>query len=513
MSVLELENLSHAIGDRVLYQKANFSLNKGEHVGLVGVNGSGKSTLLKIITGDIVPDAGFVRWQKDITVACLDQYAAIDPALTVQAYLRSAFAYLDAVQEALSALYAAMAEGDTSSEMLNQAASYQETLEREGFYEIEARIAQVAQGLGLAALGYERPVAEMSGGQRAKLILGKLLLTQPDVLLLDEPTNFLDKAHVDWLADTLMSSEKAFIVVSHDETFLQRVCNRICDIDEKKLRKYDGTYSEFLKKKTFLREDYIRKYAAQQREIKKTEAFIRKNIAGRNAKMARGRQKQLNRLERMEALSQKEVKPSFQFSALPFSAREMLVTSQLVVGYQYPLLQGIDFRVKGGQKIVMTGFNGIGKSTLLKTLVGHLSPISGSYHFSEQVRVAYFAQELSWRDATQTPLQIVHDANPHLSRKNVRQHLAQCGLSSALVEQPIGALSGGEQVKVKLCLLGFIPCNFLILDEPTNHLDRLAKMALQEALQQFQGTVLLVSHEEAFYRGWIDEIIDITKSC
>lgn len=513
MSLLELNQLSHAVGDRVLYQAVDFSLNKGEHVGLTGVNGSGKSTLLKILTGEIVPDAGQVHWQAHTVVACLDQYAALDPRLTIQDYLRSAFAELDATQKALLEIYAAMAEGAVSDDVLEKAAVYQDMLECNGFYDIETRIVQVAQGLGLVALGMDRPIAEMSGGQRAKVILGKLLLEQPDVLLLDEPTNFLDKTHVDWLADMLAASEKTFIVVSHDDMFLQRVCNRICDIDDKKLRKYYGTYSEFLQKKTFLREEHMRKYAAQQREIKKTEAFIRKNIAGRNAKIARGRQKQLDRLDRIEALAEKEIAPTYRFSSLPFSETEHLLVSHLAVGYHYPLLRDLDFHVKGGQKVVITGFNGIGKSTLLKTLVGLLPPLAGRFCFSDQVRMAYFAQELSWKDGNQTPLQIVSDADPRLSRKSVRRNLAQCGLSSTLMEQSVNMLSGGEQVKVKLCLLCLTPCNFLILDEPTNHLDRLAKVALQEAVRIFPGTVLLVSHEEAFYRGWVDKIIDITKSC
>lgn len=284
MSVLELENLSHAFGDRVLYRDTTFVLNKGENVGIVGPNGCGKSTLLKIIKGEIVPDVGHVKWLPQVTVGCLDQHAVTEPTLTVEAYLKTAFEKLYAAEEALFVLYKKMSENVVDEAMLQHAADYQEMLETSGFYEIDTRIEQVAQGLGLMTLGLDRTIDSISGGQRAKVILAKLLLMSPDVLLLDEPTNFLDQAHVDWLANTLAATDKAFLVVSHDEAFLERVTNRICDIDQQQLRKYFGSYSDFLQKKTFLREDYIRKYAAQQREIKKTEAFIRKNIAGRKSK-------------------------------------------------------------------------------------------------------------------------------------------------------------------------------------------------------------------------------------
>ena len=252
----------------------------------------------------------------------------------------------------------------------------------EDFYSIDTRIEQVASGLGLFAVGLDRPIGQMSGGQRAKVILAKLLLEKPDVLLLDEPTNFLDKEHVTWLADYLSTLENAFMVVSHDFDFLDKIANRICDIDGNQITKYYGTYSEFLQKKTLLREDYVRQYSAQQKEIKKTEEFIRKNIAGRKSKMARGRQKQLDRMDKLEALDQKEIKPTFHFPALPLTNTEHLCVSHLAVGYYYPMLSEVDFAIKGGQKVVITGFNGIGKSTLLKTLIGQLPALRGQFKFS-----------------------------------------------------------------------------------------------------------------------------------
>ena len=291
MSLLEIEGLTHSFGDNLLYKNAAFSLNKGEHIGIVGQNGTGKSTLIKICTEQIIPDNGRIIWQSQVSIGYLDQYAEIEKSLTMRSFLKSAFSRLYQIEKEMTQLYEKAARGHT--ECLDLAARYQEQLEIYDFYSIETQIEQVANGLGLLATGLERPIEQMSGGQRAKVILAKLLLEKPDVLLLDEPTNFLDKEHILWLSDYLSNLENAFMVVSHDYAFLEKIANRICDIDNDTITKYYGTYSEFLRKKTLLREDYVRQYSAQQKEIKKTEEFIRKNIAGRKSKMARGRRKQL----------------------------------------------------------------------------------------------------------------------------------------------------------------------------------------------------------------------------
>ncbi len=507
MSLLEIENLTHSFGETPLYQNVSLSLCKGEHIGITGQNGTGKSTLIKICTGHLIPDDGRLVWQPNIRIGYLDQYAGIDPDITMRQFLKSAFSDLYDTEKKMEQLYELAAAGD--SDALNRAARYQERLEQSDFYSIHTMIDQIVTGLGLSALGLERSIREMSGGQRAKVILAKLLLEKPDVLLLDEPTNFLDKEHVSWLSDYLSSLKNAFMVVSHDHEFLNKIANRILDIDNRTITKYYGTYNEFLKKKTFLREDYVRQYTAQQKEIKKTEEFIRKNIAGRKSRMARGRQKQLDRMEKLEALDQKEIKPIFHFQSLPLTSTEHLLVKQLAIGYHYPLLSNLEFGIQGGQKIVITGFNGIGKSTLLKTLTGAISPIHGYFKLSDQAVIGYFEQDLKWDKPELTPVQIVSDIFSGLVVKEIRRHLAQCGISSKHAMQPIATLSGGEQAKVKLCLLTLRPCNFLILDEPTNHLDVQAKEALKVALREFQGTVLLVSHEERFYKGWVQRVINI----
>lgn len=509
MSLLEIENLTHSFGETQLYRNAAFSLNKGEHIGIVGQNGVGKSTLIKICTEQTMPDDGRIVWQPNTSVGYLDQYAEIDHNMTMRQFLKSAFSKLYQIEKDMAQLYEKAAVGDINA--LNLAAQYQEQLELHDFYSIDMAVEQVANGLGLLAIGLDCSIAEMSGGQRAKVILAKLLLEKPDVLLLDEPTNFLDRNHVAWLAEYLSALENAFMVVSHDYEFLDKIVNRICDIDNNTITKYYGTYSEFLRKKTLLREDYVRQYVAQQKEIKKTEEFIRKNIAGRKSRMARGRQKQLDRMDKMEAIDQKENKPLFKFTTFPMTNTEHLFVKQLAIGYQYPLLSNLNFGIQGGQKVVITGFNGIGKSTLLKTLTGEISALQGFYKFSEQVVIGYFEQDLVWSDTGQTPIQIIADAFPQLVIKEIRKYLAQCGVSSKHAMQSIGTLSGGEQAKVKMCLLVLRPCNFLIMDEPTNHLDIQAKAALREALSEFSGTVLLVSHEDAFYRDLAQRVINIEK--
>lgn len=509
MSLLDITELTHSFTDRPLFQDAGLTLNRGEHIGIVGQNGAGKSTLIKICTEQLIPDGGRVVWQPNTKWGCLDQYAEIGGASTIREFLRSAFRELYQMEQRMNELYTRAAAGSQSD--LKQAAQCQEELESGGFYSLDTRIEQVASGLGLQALGMDRQVGQISGGQRAKVILAKLLLEKPDVLLLDEPTNFLDKEHVAWLQEYLCGLDNAYMVVSHDSMFLEKIANRICDIDNRRLTKYYGAYSEFLKKKTALRDDYIRQYSAQQKEIKKTEEFIRKNIAGRKSKMARGRQKQLDRMEKLEALNQKEIRPAFHFPCLPVTKTEHLTVKCLSVGYDGPVLSDLSFSVTGGQKVVITGFNGIGKSTLLKTLVGSLPAFNGSFTWSEQVETGYFEQDLSWEDDTLNPVQLVSQAFPDLTAKEVRRYLSRSGITAKHAMQAAGTLSGGEQAKVKLCLLTLRPCNFLILDEPTNHLDIQAKAALQTALSEFPGTVLLVSHEEKFYRKWVQRVINVEK--
>lgn len=509
MSLLEITNLSHGFGDKTIYKSAAFSLFKGEHVGIVGQNGAGKSTLINICTGELLPDEGRIAWAPGCRVGHLDQYAQVEKQETIRSFLQSAFAALFTLEAEMLSLYDQYAAGEETA--LDRAAKCQEKLDARDFYSVELKIEKIANGLGLSAIGLERKLAQLSGGQRAKVILAKLLLEEPDVLLLDEPTNFLDKEHVQWLEDYLCGNEKAFLVVSHNIRFLERISTAICYVEQGTIRKFSGRYSDFLRQKEALQDDYQRRYQTQQREIKKTEAFIRKNIAGQNSKNAKGRRKQLERLERIAPPSTAQPKPTFLFREQPLGNEPVLRLNGLSVGYGHPLLTSLCGKIQPGEKVVITGFNGTGKSTLLKTLIGQLPALGGSCCVSGTAQVGYYEQDLIWKDGARTPLELVREAYPRLTAQEARRNLDRCGITREHALQSIATLSGGEQAKVKFCLLTLHPVNFLILDEPTNHLDINAKQSLEEALRRFTGTVLLVSHEEAFYRDWTNRILNITE--
>ncbi|HEY5557945.1 ABC-F family ATP-binding cassette domain-containing protein [Acetobacterium sp.] len=508
MGLLDVINVSHSFGDKALYQEASFELYKGEHMGIVGRNGTGKTTLLNSLIGEVIPDEGEIRWQKGIKVGYLDQHAKIDKEISVFDYLKTAFFELYDTEAELSKIYENMVD-DSSEKALNKAADLQSLLENSGFYEIESSILKVADGLGITALGMDSKIAKLSGGQRAKVILAKLLLEEPNVLLLDEPTNFLDKEHVDWLTDYLRAYEGTFLVISHDFDFLDKITTCICDIEFCTIKKYTGNITKFIELKGLRKESYIREFESQKKEIKKFEDYISKNKArASTANMAKSRQKQLNKIERL-APPESAPKPNFRFNALPISAQRSLSVKDLEIGYDYPLISKLNFKVESGQKIVITGFNGIGKSTLLKTLIHQIPAISGKFKFADNLKTGYFEQDLNWENPLQTPIQIVSDEFHKLSQSQIRRNLAQCGLKAKSMQQSVSTLSGGEQSKVKICNLMLTQCNFIFLDEPTNHLDADAKEVLKKELINWQGGLIMVSHEALFYEDWADEIINI----
>ena len=510
MELLEVRNLSHSFGDKLLYKNANFELFKSEHLGIVGQNGAGKTTLLRSIVGELTPDSGDIRWQKNIKVGYLDQYAEIDFDITIFDYLKTAFDDLYHVEKELNKLYDDL-KFDSSEETLNKVSDYQSFLTNRSFYEIDSTVLKVSSGLGITPLGMGKSLKKLSGGQREKVILAKLLLESPEVLLLDEPTNFLDKEHVNWLAEYLKSFTGAFMLISHDYDFLEKVATCILDIEFQTVAKYNADFNKFLKLKGIKKENYIREFKAQRKNIKKLEEFISKNRA--RASTAKLAQSRVKKLEKMEVLQppKNNPKPEFKLKSLPLANQKALKVNSLLVGYGFPLLPKISFSVKPGEKIVITGFNGIGKSTLIKTLLGEIKPISGNFKFADYVKIAYFEQGLQWSDTSMTPLEIVEKVFPSLSTREVRKELSHFGIMAKHISQEISSLSGGEQSKVKLCLLVNTPSNFLVLDEPTNHLDNETKEVLKEQLMNYSGNIILVSHEESFYSNVIEREINLKK--
>lgn len=513
MSLLEVKELSHRFGEKILYQNVNFELNRGEHMGIIGSNGAGKSTLIKILSGEILQDKGSIKWQPKIKIGKLDQYAEVEEKITIMQYLRTAFEELFEINNKLNQLYVELAENDTD-EMMKKIGNYQEILEKENFYGVDSTIEKVASGLGIKALGLESELKTLSGGQRAKVILAKLLLENPDVLILDEPTNFLDKNHIEWLGSYLKTFKGAFIIVSHSFEFLDEITNCICDIEFAQIKKYRGNYSTCIKQKTENREQYLREYQSQQKKIKQTEEFIAKNIVRTaTTNMAKDRRKKLEKMERLADPPKENTKPQIHFTPAKCTYQIILEVNDLQIGYYYPLLSEMSFLIENGEKVVITGFNGIGKSTLLNTLMGRIPNLGGKYQFADTLKIGYYEQEFKWEYPERTPIDIIRMDYPDLPEKEIRKKLAQAGLRGKNTLQEISTLSGGEQAKVNLCKLMIEPYSLLILDEPTNHLDEATKESLKQALIEFKGTIIMVSHEESFYQKWATQIVNIHDLC
>ena len=507
MSILKINNLSHTFENKQLFKNASFDINNGEHIGIVGLNGAGKSTFINIIAGNISYDAGEVIWLNGIRYDYLDQHADIDRDKTVIEYLKTAFDYLYELEKKLNALYAEMADTtdeDKLEKLINKSNRMLEQLESEGFYEIDSRIKKAAGGLGVAAIGYDKKIGTLSGGQRAKVMLCKLILENPDVMLLDEPTNFLDVEHIDWLEKYLCSLKKTYIVISHDTDFLDAVCDHIVSIENGSIRKYTGNYPQLVAQHDMAVKQYAEDYQRQQAEIKKMEDYINRNKArASTAGMANSRKKMLERIDVMQK-PVVSLESHFSFPCEMLNTRDMLKVNKLVVGYDSPLLPPISFEMRGDTKLWIWGANGIGKSTLLKTLMGVIPPLGGTYNFHIAAKPAYLEQDLKFSDMNINSFSYISECFPRFNQKEVRSQLARVGIRGEMSQQPIKTLSGGEQVRVKLLTIMNRVSNILILDEPTNHLDVAAKESLKKAIAEYAGAVILVSHDRAFAESVCD---------
>ena len=504
MSILEVKNLSHGFGDRAIFENVSFRLLKGEHIGLVGANGEGKSTFMSIVTGKLQPDEGKVEWSKYVTAGYLDQHAVLEKGMTVRDVLRTAFDELFKTEERINEIYMSMAdEGADVDALMEEVGELQDRLETRDFYTLDAKIDEVARALGVMDFGMDIDVTDLSGGQRTKILLAKLLLEKPDILLLDEPTNYLDAEHIAWLKRYLQEYENAFVLISHDIPFLNDVINIVYHVENQDLVRYAGDYDNFQSVYAMKKAQLEAAYERQQKEIADLQDFVNRNkarVATRN--MAMSRQKKLDKMEIIELQAEKP-KPEFHFKESRTPGRFIFQTKDLVIGYDRPLTKApLNLTFERNQKVAIVGANGIGKTTLLKSLLGIIQPLEGEVETGDFIDLGYFEQEAE--GSRQTPLEAVWDAFPALNQAEVRAALAKCGLTSKHIESQIQVLSGGEQAKVRFCLLMNRENNVLVLDEPTNHLDVDAKDELKRALQAFKGSILMVCHEPEFYEGWTD---------
>ncbi|KNF08259.1 ABC transporter ATP-binding protein [Gottschalkia purinilytica] len=511
MSILNVENLSFGFGDKVLLRNASFRMVKGEHAGLVGANGAGKTTLFNILTGKLIPDEGRVYRQPSINIGYLDQLSGLEKGYTIRETLKSAFDELFQIEKEMLEVADKLSNvnGSESEKLLNRFGRLQDILYASDFYRIDSLVDNTANGLGLDILGMDTSVDKLSGGQRTKVKLAKLLLRSPDILFLDEPTNYLDKEHIEWLSNYLKDYPKNFMVISHDTEFLNNITNVIYNIEFANLKRYPGNYNEFLKLKDSESKRYIEQYNKQQQEIARLEDFISKNIVrASTSKRAKSRRKQLDKIERLEKPKTLS-KPSFSFLQSRESGKLIFKSSGMDIGYNYPIISNLNLNLMKGEKIAITGCNGIGKSTLLKTILGIIPSLKGKVELGDYLYPIYFEQESA--TSNNTPVEEIWNEFPQKSQKEIREALAKCGLSQKHVLQKMSTLSGGEQAKVRICKLMMKPSNWIIFDEPTNHLDVDAKSALKEALINYDGTILLVCHEKEFYQDWITGLWNIEE--
>lgn len=510
MSILNAQNITHSFGGRQILEEASFRLLKGEHIGLIGANGEGKSTFLKIITGELQPDSGSVEWCRHITYGYLDQYSSLGKGKTIMDVLRDAFSHLSELEAEMLALYDKMGEAseDELNQMMEDVGEIQEILDSSGYYTIDSKISEYANGLGLGEIGLDKDVSELSGGQRSKVLLAKVLLENPMILILDEPTNFLDENHINWLTSFLQNYENAFILVSHDIPFLTAVTNVIYHLENTVLTRYKGTYEDFLRMYDIKKQQVEQAYKKQQKKIAELEDFVARNKArAATATLARSRQKELDKMDRI-TIAPEKLKPSFSFRSDRATGKVVISAKDLVIGYDTPLTKKLNLEIERNKKIAIKGVNGLGKSTLLKTLLGIIKPIEGEIEHDQFINVGYFEQEEESSD--KTALEELWDEFPSLTNAEARAALAKCGLTTEHITTKMKVLSGGENAKVRLCKIMQRPVNLLVLDEPTNHLDIDAKAELAKAVKEFKGTVLLVSHEPEFYNDVVDEVWDVS---
>ncbi len=503
MSLAIISNLDKHFGAELIFSGVSFRIEHGDRLGLVGPNGAGKSTLLNILAGRLLPSEGTVAFAQGTRVGYLTQMPEFTPENTLYEEMLTVFAEVQAMESAMHDLALrmsdpdALADPDAYQALVDRYALLQERFEHAEGYTIESRARQILDGLGFSREQQALPVRALSGGQQTRAALGKLLLQSPDVLLLDEPTNHLDLAALEWLEEYMLAWKGALVIVAHDRYFLDRVTQRIIEVDNHRAEEYPGNYTNFIQLREERRELQRKQYEAQQEQINRTEDFIRRYKAGQRAREARGRQKQLDRLERVDR-PYHAPELHFRMRVAYESSEYALETNKLIVGYpNRPLITVPDLTVERGSRIGLLGPNGAGKTTLLRTIVGELAPLAGNIKQGTNLRIGYYAQTHEGLNSQSAVIDEIREVSL-LSEEGARTYLGRFQFRGDDVFKSIGVLSGGEKARVALAKLTMQGANFLVLDEPTNHLDLPARQFLEAVLADYDGTLIFVSHDRYF---------------
>ncbi len=532
MRIVKITNLSHAFVGKPIFNKAELMVTSEDHIGLVGPNGCGKSTFLKILLGEVIPDAWTAECMPNLRIGYLDQYADLSGTCTVSEYLHGVFSELYEKNNEVTQIYESVSELSEEEQMraLIRAQSILDYLDSREFERIDKRIDGVLSGLGFTEADKGKSISHLSGGMKTKLILAKLLLEEHDLLILDEPTNFLDTGYIGWLGEYLCRYKGAFIVISHDRAFLGKITNKTVEIANRKLKVYNGGYEFYLKEKAVREAEQEKQHIAQEKFIARANERVAADAnTGISSSKSTWLKKMLATLERIEMPDQ-IVKPEFTFRHCRGATKQILITEGLSIGYNgVPVLPPISLNVKRGDKTVFRGFNGIGKTTLLKTLYGDLPPVEGIIEYGEGIESVFLRQEedyetnfshfnkherkvLGLRRGKRREITVIEFAKeyyPDKPQKELQAALFACGLNENHFFNAVRTLSGGEMMKLRLCLAMMNPVNLIILDEPTNHLDVYSKEVLMHALEEFSGTVLMTTHDINADISWATNIISL----
>ncbi|MBP2079984.1 ABC-F family ATP-binding cassette domain-containing protein [Oceanobacillus polygoni] len=520
MILMQLNGISKSFGAEEILSNIKIEIKHNDRIAIVGRNGAGKSTLLKIMAKELSYDEGEFFQPKDLTFGYLSQHMTLESGKTIWDEMLEVFSHLKSLEKQLRALEKEMEKageltGEEYDKLLKEYDKLQLAYQTSGGYTYESDIKAVLSGLNFETFDYDTPIMELSGGQKTRLALGKLLLQKPQLLILDEPTNHLDIDTLSWLEGYLVSYPGAIVIVSHDRYFLDKTVSIVYEISRHKTRKYHGSYSKYLEQKALNYEQELKEFEKQQTEIKKMEDFIQRNIVrASTTKRAQSRRKQLERMERLDRPLGDESSASFSFQINRRSGNDVLKVDGLSLRYEKevdPIFSNIRLDINRGDRIALVGPNGVGKTTLLKAILGRLQPEKGHFQLGTNVQIGYYDQEQADLNSTKTILQELWDDYPSINEKDIRTVLGNFLFSGDDVLKQVHTLSGGEKARLALAKLKMQQANFLIMDEPTNHLDIDSKEVLEAALIDFPGTILFVSHDRYFINKIADQVAEMQR--